>query len=342
MPERIGQPLRSVLSRHRPAWGQWLKWVDATVRRDFIPHGGEAADLVRVFLKLASDDSPARQIARVCAAFGIDEADTTSANTGQGWLKVIAAEGTLFAQVDSLAIAAGSGSASRRRSVLAHEIGHLFYACLAERALSGGVALPDLRSRSREAERFCWEFALELTCPRKQRQLWTPGSVKCLLTSGELSRLKQSGLGGDQLTYLHLRRLAAGHRISTRLVIVALDRHPLLDEFETGIAVFREHANQWTGRERFLRLWQYARPSWGHVISNKRAHKQGFAAAQGIYDDVVDQETVVAEEQLELWRTQEGEKKKWKRTKVRTSCAYTPVDVKGEGRYLVGIWRWPR
>jgi hypothetical protein len=26
----------------------------------------------------------------------------------------------------------------------------------------------------------------------------------------------------------------------------------------------------------------------------------------------------------------------------RTTCSYTPVDVRHEGRYLVAIWSWPK
>jgi hypothetical protein len=343
MPNNAAQSIRGALSQHRPAWDRWLASVDSAVKPGVIPRGAEAAKLVREFLQLPADGSPARHVARVCAEFGIDEADAASAKSGAGWAKAVRAERTLFAQEHAFTIAAGSAPAKRRQMVLAHEIGHLFYACLDERARGETLASSRAGVRSQEEERFCWDFALELSCPAKQRLQWTIEFVQSLLTPEEQSlpaRLAPFGL--DQMTYWHLRRLAARYRLSTRLVIHALDHHSLLDDSATGIAVFRELPNQWTGREACLRLWQHARPSWGHIISNKRASKQGFASARGVYDETADQETVVVSERLDLWRSQENEKSKWKRIATDTQCAYTPVDVKGEGRYLIAMWRWRR
>lgn len=342
MPDDTAQSIRAALSHHRPAWGEWLASVDFAIKPGALPRGAEAARLVREFLQLPSEGSPARHVARVCAAFGIEQADAASARSGEGWAKVVLTERTLFAQEHAFTIAAGPAPAKRRQLVLAHEIAHLFYNCLEERARGVTPKTSRADGRSGQAERFCWDFAIELSCPAHQRRQWTAEFVQGLLTPEEQSlaaRHAPSSL--EQLTYWHLRRLAARSRLSIRLVIHALDHHPLLDSARMGIAVFRELPNQWTGREAGLRLWQHARPSWGHIISNKRANKQGFASARPVFDEVADQETVVVSERLELWRRQIATRTKWERIPTDTQCAYTPVDVKGEGRYLVAIWRWP-
>jgi len=144
-----------------------------------------------------------------------------------------------------------------------------------------------------------------------------------------------------RLTYFHLRHLASRHHISVRAVLTALDRHPLLDEVECGIAVFRHIANVHTGRERTLRLWQSSRPSWGHVLANRRATRQGFDAAPEVFDTGSNQETVVRHERLLLRVHRPQNTPKWPVEPLSAACAYTPVDVVTEGRYLVAIWHWP-
>jgi len=343
MPDADISPIRSALLHHRSAWTAWFRAVDGSVKEGVVPGGAEAAVLVRSVLQLPSKTSPTRLVSSVRQAFGIEEADRESATGAQGWAKVFLSQPTLFAQEHVFQVAAGSAPTSRRQLVLAHEIAHFFYACLEERANAASKPKKPYGTRTRQAEQFCWDFAIELSCPLEQQRKWTLAFLRDMLTPKErmlADTLSSHGL--DQLTYWHLRRLASQYYLSIRAVIRALDHHPILDEALMGIAVFREIPNQWTGRETGLRLWQYARPSWGHIISNKRAAKQGFTSAGDIFDESTDQHTIVVPESLHLWRRKSNERAHWEMVRNKTACAYTTIDVKSEGRYLLAIWHWPR
>jgi hypothetical protein len=147
--------------------------------------------------------------------------------------------------------------------------------------------------------------------------------------------------GGPPLTYWHLRALAGRYGISIRAVIGTLNRHPVVNELACGVAVLRYAPNQWTGREAGHRVWQGARPIWGHLVFNQRASKQGFHHAAERYDNGIDQVPELREERLSL-KCKPQPDAHWKQQNYQTMVAYTPVDVKDEGRYLVAIWKWPK
>jgi len=257
---------------------------------------------------------------------------------GQGWVRVDRPVGELFRRAAQVAV--GEATPSRRHSVEAHEIGHLFYATLAERAEA--IRL-DHKVRSDEAERFCWDFALEVFCPRSERFRWDAAYLRALLRESEqetVSQLKPKEL--RPLTFWHVRALARRHGISMRMAVVALDRHPILDEVSFGISILKRMPNPATSHDVGLRVWQRARPSWGFLVSNQRAIKQGFISAGTIFDRGQNQKTLTARERLRLRFSCPNEQVKWPVRTTETTCAYTPVDVKSEGRYLLVMWPWPR
>lgn len=222
--------------------------------------------------------------------------------------------------------------------VEAHELGHLFYAVFVERAAPGST---DHQNRSDIAERFCWDFALETMCPRSVRRAWCLSEADGLLRQEERRQICELAPSLRRLTYFHIRAIAVRYKISMRLVITALDRHPLLNEAQAGIVVFRRMANPATGRDTDLRVWLRARPSWGFVILRQRAAKQGFVHAAEVYERGADQRTISADEQLLLRMHCPDGAVRWPEEILSVPCAYTSVDVNTEGRYVLATWPWP-
>jgi hypothetical protein len=195
-------------------------------------------------------------------------------------------------------------------------------------------------------EQFCNEFArMLLLRDEKIKQIslalveesWTP-------REREAARDVWTA-GGPRLTYQHIRALAARVSLSIRFVVSMLHRHSVLDEAACGVSIMRVSPNRETGELRALRVWQIACPSWGFIIPNRRVIRQGFSAASDIYDSVGSQNTEVRAETLFV-RTKNTDstilvQNRWSETRLKTNCAYTPVDVRDEGRYLVAIWSWP-
>jgi hypothetical protein len=103
----------------------------------------------------------------------------------------------------------------------------------------------------------------------------------------------------------------------------------------------RVSPNRETGELTALRVWQIACPSWGFVIPNRRVIRQGFMMANDVYESAVSQSTEARVETL-LVRTQNKESSRsggnrWNEARLKTTCAYTPVDVRHEGRYLEAV-----
>src|SRR5207248_2816053 len=94
-----------------------------------------------------------------------------------------------------------------------------------------------------------------------------------------------------------------------------------------------------------LRIWQVACPQWGFAISNRRAIRQGFRHAAEVYDTAAGLETILKPENLQLQvrppHPRTSDRQLWRECSLSTVCAYTPVDVRQEGRYLVAVWAWP-
>ena len=158
--------------------------------------------------------------------------------------------------------------------------------------------------------------------------------------------LQAKAKGAPPLTFYHIRSLAGRHSVSIRSMICALHRHALLDETQCGIAVMRVAKNAYTGKDVGLRIRQIACPTWGFILPNKRVSRLGFAQAADVFDNCISQQTHVTKETILVWLNSEYFKIKYPQKWIReyplsTTCAYTPVDVNNEGRYLVTIWSWP-
>ncbi len=333
------QTFTSALTQSR-AWGDWSTFLDQNSRANPLPGGEFIVDLLRRFLDAqeTSGTGLLKLIRRRFAIERLSKADTYGFPLpGQGWVRVERPFDDLFRR--NAQVAVGEANASRRHSVEAHEIGHLFYATVAERAAA--IRL-DHMVRTDDAERFCWNFALEVFCPRRVRLRWNAAYLHALLRPSEqeiITQLKPKEVRA--LTFWHIRALAQRHGISMRMVVVALDRHPLLDEVGFGAAILKRMPNPATSHDVGLRVWQRARPSWGFLVPNQRAIKQGFICAGAIFDRGENQKTVPVKEQLQLKYSCPREKIKWQVRVTETTCAYTPVDVKSEGRYLLVMWPWP-
>lgn len=258
--------------------------------------------------------------------------------SAQGWVKISRRTQELFGH--DVVIGVGEATPRRRFSVEAHEIAHLFHAVLVERAKGPNTIQA---KRSYEAERFCWEFALGIFCPRSERIKWNADYLAEFLNLSErelVAQLESNGL--HRLSYWHIRALARHYNISIRMVVAALDHHPLLDEVCCGIGIFKRMPNPATSSEIALRVWQRACPQWGYLPRNQRVTKQGFDSADRVYSLQKDQETVVYDERLRLRFASRKGSVKWPIKTVDTVCAYTPVDVISEGRYLLAIWPWDK
>jgi hypothetical protein len=256
---------------------------------------------------------------------------------GEGWIEISASADRWFDH--DIILAAGDANAVRRGSIEAHELGHLFFDCFEERASSDVL---DHTNRSPRAERFCWQFALALFCPPEERADWNADSIHHLLVAKERAMIEQLPENTRAFTFYHLRALARMHGISIRLVIAALDRHRLLDELGIGVVVIRNMPNPATRLEVGMRIWQRACPSWGYLIRNQRAAKQGFRSVDDAYRTLSPQRTAVFQEQLRLSFRNPTAGRRWFSREIKTMCAYTAVDVVREGRYVVAIWHWPQ
>jgi hypothetical protein len=337
MHKRCGIGLTATVNE-MSAWAEWDSFLDHAVCMTSVPRGTAAVNLLRRFLN--ADQTPGTELLKlVRQQFEIERMVGRDIDgfplPGQGWVRIRRDVGSHR----RTEVAVGAATPSRRRSVEAHEIAHLFYASLVERITDNP---PDHRVRTEEAERFCWEFALEISCPHTARVQWTPEFLDSLLGTRDREAILQfCPKELSSLTFWHIRALAQRYGISMRMVIAALDRHPILDRIGFGISTFRRMSNPVTLKDVGLRVSQYARPSWGFLIPNQRVFKQGFLSAGSIFDRGENQWTVTVAERLCLKNICGDRQVKWALRNIETTCAYTPIDVKSEGRYLLVIWPWP-
>ena len=313
--------LTAALTQSR-AWLNWVSFLDQKLRTTGLPSGETVIHLLQEFLD-AQEVSGTGLLKLVRQHFDIERLyrDGTYGfpMPGEGWIRVDRPFGELFRRDAQLAV--GEATSSRQHSVEAHQIGHLFYATLAERTKPNRL---DHRIRTCEAERFCWDFALGVFCPKHERQRWDAAYANSLLGPGEENLVSQLKLKEPRtLSFWHIRALAQRHRISMRMTVVALDRHSLLDELECGIAILRQMPNPATSDDVCLRVWQRARPSWGYLIRNQRATKQGFLSAETVFEWGENQKSVTVEERLRLKYFCPNEKVKWPVHTTATTCVYT-------------------
>lgn len=321
-----------------PQWTKWTEYLLSETDQGGTIDGRLTARLLRRFLGLPVSEGTSAVLGAFRHWLGPVLEISRDARTGQGWIAIGSADG-LFAD-DRVRMAVGEANAARRRSVEAHEIGHLCYASLVGAGAALGTGAHGVGSD--DEERFCWEFSAEFCVPEAQRQEWTLQSLQTMLLPREREVVQRLPPPLADLSFIHVRALARRHRISIRACIAAIDRTRLLDAAQVGIAVMRYGPNRYTNHEPTVRVWQAARPSWGYIVRNQRASKQGFGQALLQLNDGIDQVTSVCDETLRLrWRNPDGQPA-WITAQHHTHCAYTPVDVTQEGRYLVAAWFWPQ
>ena len=340
MTDEQSKPLISALSQFR-GWAEWFDFLDEAISKSTMPSGTTTASMLNRFLDVPGSKGMA--LLRILRdRFAIERLKRRNTFAfpvhGQGWVRITNANDAVSLPVVQLAV--GDAPATRQISVELHEVGHLFYATLIERH---SPLTQDHRKRTDNAERFCWEFAKEILCPQEERATWNLEFLSTLLRSSEKELAQRLGPKEVQrLTFFHLREIARRYRMSIRMVIAMLDRHPLLSEIEIGMVIFRRMPNPKTSEDTDIRAWMRARPNWGFVVLNQRAVKQGFTGVRSVFERGESQEPVCAEETLELRCLFPNAKVKWQPRAIATTCVYTPVDVDGEGRYVVAVWHWPR
>jgi hypothetical protein len=331
----------SALGARSPHWIRWIRFVDMNVPKGKVPNGDVTVHMLRSYLQ-AESISGVKFLKNIRENFEIEKQKGSGLHdeprSGQGWVKISRRNQELFGH--DVVIGVGAAAPQRRFSVEAHEIAHLFHAALVERAVGPNTIQA---KRSNEAERFCWEFALGVFCPRNERVKWNSTYIAEFLNPDDkklVAQLESEKL--HRLSYWHIRALARHYNISIRMVIAALDHHLLLNEVCCGIGIFKRMPNPATSSEIALRVWQRACPQWGYLPNFQRITKQGFDSADRVYSHQNDQETVVFHERLRLRFASQKGSVKWPMRTVDTVCAYTPVDVISEGRYLFAIWQWEK
>lgn len=326
--------------RSLSGWSEWLAYLDLHG-----PHGRavrpqELATLLRRFVH-CDNCSVAQLLRAIRSRFSIDRLMTLNPYgaiiPGEGWARI--RESTSDLSAPEIQVAVGKANYSRRWSVEAHEIGHIFYAALPPQ---GPASQPvDFLIRNPDVEQFCWQFAIDLLCPSEKRAMWNAKYIRDLHIAQDTTgseRLENATVG---LTFMHLREIARTHHLSIRMVVTLLDRHQLLSELEVGIAILRRMLNPKTRRDMDLRVAMVARPAWGHLIVNQRASRQGFSEAGMIFERGIDQVTKTFNDCLKLRFRNSSEGLRWIVGDLNTPCSYTPVDVVGEGRYVLVLWKWP-
>jgi hypothetical protein len=331
----VGTPLSQKLSSTKSAaWTEWAGFCRRHMPANRLPHAERVVGLLQQFLGGCDFSQLSGQpfLARIRERFNIVRAE--GAPTGHGSVKVEKASDDWFGY--DAVVALGNATRFRRHMVEAHELGHLFLASVLETMIGS----KDSRPQDLDAERFCWEFALAALCPASERRRWDLAYVSSLVPGSAVESAHRDL--GMRLSFLHLRALAQRSHISIRLAVSALDRHQLLDEAECGIAILRRMPNLATGQDLALRVMIRARPSWGFLVKNQRASKQGFSRAQDVFESAKSQETITQEEHLCLRFATDQARPRWALRIVSVPCAYTAVDVQTEGRYLVAIWPWQK
>jgi hypothetical protein len=339
MEAKSAENLLAVLSGHSPEWTRWLKYAELKWTNSAVPPGNVIAQELFSFLGLPRRCRPELLLETIQKHFQIRRSSAIAAPPGEGLGRIAKDNTELPLSNRNFLIDAGKAAAPRSHFVLAHEIAHFLFAGFASR-LHGSDRPVACFDRTKVAERFCWSFALELFCSNAERRGWTREYVSTLMRAKEATSVDiMLKAGAPFLSYWHVKAIARRYGISIRATILALDRMPILDEVGCGAAILRHVPNQWTGREAGHRVWQYARPSWGHVLFNQRVSKQGFVQAARVYDRGENHVSELHTEHLLLkWRRAKASG--WELRRFETPVVYTPIDVENEGRYIMAIWKW--
>lgn len=322
---------------------KWMEFLDAKLPDGSSISASVAATLMLQFTGTQPTGPSTVILRRATEALGVVVCRDSQLGSGVGRIALTQDLEGLWPEA-AFVIRLGDASPARKRFLNAHEVAHaVLYSLLCH---------PHIRMESKrpyanelEREQFCNEFSRHLVlAPARVAEITFEQAQTRLGTRDREWVESLWRQHGPRLTFQHLRVLAGVHGISIRCLISILHRHELLRIAECGIAVMRVGPNRVTGKEVGLRIWQRACPPWGYIATNQRAERQGFACATDVLKTERDQHTSLREESLVVKLADarpEHPGPKWHQVPLVTRVAYTPVDVKGEGRYLVAVWPWP-
>jgi len=241
-------------------------------------------------------------------------------------------------------IAIGNSSPTRRRAIEMHEICHVILLSLLQHH-KVSIAFKEKYSSTAASEQYCNLLANSLLLPKSIRNSWTAKYILANRNRISIDHEEQVTLADSCLSFSDIVLLAKENKVSLRLTVQSLHHHPVLDEMQTGIAILRVAPNRYTGMQSGLRVWQSACPTWGYIILNQRATKQGFLYALTAYEQLQSGRSCLSQETITLNNCMHPNKvnnsRKWSAVDLHTTCAYTAVDVKSEDRFLFVFWHWP-
>ena len=257
---------------------------------------------------------------------------------GQGTVK-FSTQNDLFGKIN-VCYNARSGGAPRKRSVIFHEIGHIFCKLCWEAMALNGLDKYIPKSNSKQ-EQWCWDFSLQILCPYEKRRKWSPETLDSIRR--ETTKLYNSE-NSLPFSFKDLLDLARYETLSIRATIKSLNYLPLLEQLHIGIAVI-SLARSNKHKENFaLRIHQKATPIWGYIIPNQRIIWQGFLKAPDAFRQLENMESIVVDDILKPQYRLTNQKNKYTKQGeviLNTKIEYTAIDTKNEGRFLIAIWDWP-
>lgn len=332
----------AILTTHHANWSAWLHHVGASgVAR---PTPDEAVRLLLAFVPL--NTGLQEYVRRAFDRLGVTlHPDSGMVPRGRGLFSV-QTERDLAAEWQAPHVYLGDRSAPRWTFTAAHELGHaVLHSFCQHNAINGDFR--SIYSDYARAEGYCNDFANTLLQLEDAERPSASLAMEIERTMTAGARRDSDGVRsatGLNFTLQHLYTLARMRHSSIRRTIGWLHKSEMLTTLETSIGVMRVAVNKKTGEDRSLRLWRLASPAWGFLPTNEYAVKLGFSLAPDAFERVpamrvwAQPESLAVKENCDLLGISSPTRWRWR--VLNANCAYTPVDVEGEGRYLLAIWTW--
>lgn len=345
-------PDSAITSPAAERWFAWLRWLDSALPVDDM-NAETAVQLIRKYVRDQPNQAPIRDWIR--SALCCVGAEFRKENTGPGhglfYLQKVAELGANWYRPTTTV---GDGSSFKQRLTAAHELGHVVLFSILSSPVASKKVFEEY-SKNDRAEDFCERFA-HLACAvcdteRPGADLWdrieATMAKDTLLETRREAQLVQDATQ-LRITIQHLYTLAGMYRTSIRHSISWLHNSEALRSAECGIAVIRlaahPHPKRTKNSEPSLRIWQTALPPWGFLPRYRRAVTSGFRRAAEAYEKVENRKTWTVNEELNVSENCEvlgiASRLKFRRRKLNSPCAYVPIDVKEQGRFLVAFWQW--
>jgi hypothetical protein len=316
---------------------RWAEYIDRAMADVATATPAWLAHQLITFAGVADGASPNKAVRQILKSLGLPVgSDGCAVPRGHGLLRAgDQAQRALWP--GNQVIELGNMSPERKAYLTAHEIGH--HVLESVRASPAAPPQFKLLVDSAAEEIFCIQFA---TCLVLERTVWrTLDQVALERIVTERGCMPEPGhsFGAPKLSFLRLRALAAHFGISIRMAVAGLAYHALLDELSAGVVVVRLVPYRNTLANVALRVWQSATPRGVYVPRNQRASSLGLSHAADVYEADTSGVSVISLEELKLSRkVRIGDVAKWRKTESEVLCEYTPLDVKGEGRFLLVVF----